>query len=289
MAIRQLTITKSITNRDSLSLEKYLSEIGKIEMISSDEEVVLARRIRLGDEKALETLTRANLRFVVSVAKQYQFQGLQLSDLVSEGNIGLIKAAQRFDETRGFKFISFAVWWIRQAIVQAISDQARLVRLPSNKIGLNKKIQNISTLLEQSLERLPSAEEIAEVLSIDVAEIRMISSFERIHQSLDVPLNEEMGGSRLDCLEIESVERTDSKVMYTQSLNQEMLRCLDSLPLRERNVLCFLYGVGGTNPLTLEQIGARLHLTRERVRQIKSKAIKLLRSPQRSKLLKGFL
>jgi RNA polymerase primary sigma factor len=289
MGMRQIRITKSITNRDSQSFEKYLQEIGRIELVTPDEEAELARRIRGGDNEAIHTLTKANLRFVVSVAKQYQFQGLALPDLINEGNLGLIKAAQRFDETKGFKFISYAVWWIRQTMIQAISEQASVVRVPCNKLGLNNRIQKASNLLEQQLERTPSAEELAEVLEVNVTEVRFVSEFNLRHKSLDAPMTDGNEGTFIDMLEDSNPNQTDSGLVHTDSLQLEITRCLQTLPERQREVLCLFFGLGGRPPLSLHEIGVKYDLTKERVRQLKDKAIMQLRLPNRSKLLKSFL
>jgi len=289
MSMRQLKITKSITNRESQSLEKYLQEIGKVELIGPEEEVKLAVRIRQGDQKALEKLTKANLRFVVSVSKQYQNQGLSLPDLINEGNLGLIKAAQRFDETRGFKFISYAVWWIRQSILQALAEQSRIVRLPLNKVGLTNRIQKAYSLLEQEYEREPSVEELAEVLNIDIEEVSSSIGITARHISVDTPLSEGEDSTLIDVLENPNAERAEKKIEYDESLKQEIERSLKSLTERQKEVICFFFGIGTDHPMSLEDIGQRFNLTRERVRQIKDKAITKLRTNTRSESLKTYL
>jgi len=287
--MRQLKITKSITNRESQSLEKYLQEIGKVELISPEEEVRLATLIKQGDQKALDRLTKANLRFVVSVAKQYQNQGLSLPDLINEGNLGLIKAAQRFDETRGFKFISYAVWWIRQSILQALAEQARIVRLPLNKVGLTNRIQKAYSQLEQEFEREPSAEELAEVLDMDIEEVTSSLGINARHVSMDTPLSEGEEGTLLDVLENTNAEKTDALLDHTQSLKTEIDRSLATLTERQKEVICFFFGIGVDHPLSLEDIGDRFNLTRERVRQLKEKAIKRLKNTSRSNRLQVYL
>ena len=289
MSMRQLKITKSITNRESQSLEKYLQEIGKVELISPEEEVKLAIRIKQGDQKALEKLTKANLRFVVSVAKQYQNQGLTLPDLINEGNLGLIKAAQRFDETRGFKFISYAVWWIRQSILQALAEQSRIVRLPLNKVGLTNRIQKAYSLLEQEFEREPSAEELAEMLELDIEEVTSTLGIGGRHVSVDTPLSEGEDGTLLDILENPNSERAELNIEHKESLKQEIDRSMQSLTERQKEVICFFFGIGIDHPMSLEDIGQRFHLTRERVRQIKDKAITKLRTNLRSNSLRTYL
>src|SRR6201992_239795 len=242
MSMRQLKITKSITNRESQSLEKYLQEIGKVELISPEEEVKLAIRIKQGDQKALDKLTKANLRFVVSVAKQYQTQGLSLPDLINEGNLGLIKAAQRFDETRGFKFISYAVWWIRQSILQALAEQSRIVRLPLNKVGLTNRIQKAYSQLEQEFEREPSAEELAEVLELDIEEVSSSLGIAARHVSMDTPLSEGEDNTRIDVLENHNAELANSNIEHKESLKQEIDRSMQSLTERQKAVICFFFG-----------------------------------------------
>jgi RNA polymerase primary sigma factor len=286
--MRQLKISKQITNRESESLDKYLQEIGRVELITADEEVELARRIREGDPLALERLTKANLRFVVSVAKQYQNQGLSLGDLINEGNLGLIKAAQRFDETRGFKFISYAVWWIRQSILQALAEQSRIVRLPLNRVSSLNKIAKTFADLEQRYEREPSAEELAEVLELTAAEITDTLKVSGKHISVDAPFAQGEEGTLLDTLEAEGVDKPDSNLI-TDSLRKEIQRAIATLSQREADIVVLYYGLNGNNAMTLEEIGDRFSLTRERVRQIKEKAIRRLRHTTRSKALKPYL
>ncbi len=287
--MRQLKITKSITNRESQSLEKYLQEIGKVDLLTPEEEVDLAKRIKQGDQTALEKLTKANLRFVVSVAKQYQNQGLSLSDLINEGNLGLIKAAQRFDETRGFKFISYAVWWIRQSILQALAEQSRIVRLPLNKVGSLNKINKAFSELEQQYEREPSAEELAEMLEISTEEVETTLGVAARHVSMDAPFVEGEDNSLLDVLENKHTPGTDSGLEYRESLRREIERSLSTLTERQNDVIKLYFGIGVEHPMSLEDIGDKFGLTRERVRQIKDKAINKLRATSRSKLLKNYL
>ncbi|PHN07946.1 sigma-70 family RNA polymerase sigma factor [Flavilitoribacter nigricans] len=287
--MRQLKITKSITNRESQSLEKYLQEIGKVDLLTPEEEVDLAKRIKQGDQIALEKLTKANLRFVVSVAKQYQNQGLSLSDLINEGNLGLIKAAQRFDETRGFKFISYAVWWIRQSILQALAEQSRIVRLPLNKVGSLNKINKAFSELEQEYEREPSPEELADTLEIPTEEVETTLGVAARHVSMDAPFVEGEDNSLLDVLENSSTPDTDQALEYNESLRKEIERSLSTLTDRQCDVIKLYFGIGVEHPMSLEDIGERFGLTRERVRQIKDKAINKLRSANRSKLLKHYL
>ncbi len=289
MSMRQLKITKSITNRESQSLEKYLQEIGKVVLISPEEEVQLAIRIKQGDQKALDRLVAANLRFVVSVAKQYQNQGLTLSDLINEGNLGLIRAAQRFDETRGFKFISYAVWWIRQSILQALAEQSRIVRLPLNKVGLTNKITRAFNQLEQEYEREPTPEELADMLQMESEDVAASLSISSRHVSMDAPVAEGEEGSLIDLMENPNAELANVNLDYHESLKTEIARSLSSLTERQKEVLCYFFGIGVDNPLSLEDIGHRFHLTRERVRQIKDKALAKLQSASRSKLLKVYL
>lgn len=286
--MRQLKITKSITNRETASLDKYLQDIGKEELITADQEVELARRIRSGDQQALDKLCRANLRFVVSVAKQYQNQGLSLPDLIYEGNLGLIKAAQRFDETRGFKFISYAVRWIRQSILQALAEQSRIVRLPLNQVGSLNKIKKETSRMEQKFERLPSAEEIAEALEIPGYKIDAALKISTRYISMDAPLAEDEDTKFIDMFVDEDAPYTDSGLMR-ESLAMEIQRSLSTLSEKERDVINLYYGIGIPNGLTLEEIGAKFDLTRERVRQIKEKAIRRLKHNSRSKLLKSYL
>ena len=287
--MRQLKITKSITNRESQSLEKYLQEIGKVELITPEEEVKLARLIKQGDQKALDRLTKANLRFVVSVAKQYQNQGLSLPDLINEGNLGLIKAAQRFDETRGFKFISYAVWWIRQSILQALAEQSRIVRLPLNKVGLTNRIQKAYSQLEQEYEREPSAEELATLLEMDIEEVSATLGISARHVSVDTPLAEGEDNTLLDVLENPNATKADMELDHTESLKVEIERSLKTLTERQKEVICYFFGIGVDHPMSLEDIGEKFSLTRERVRQIKDKAITKLRTVNRCKLLRTYL
>ncbi|HOH99046.1 MAG TPA: RNA polymerase sigma factor RpoD/SigA [Bacteroidales bacterium] len=286
--MRQLKISKSITNRETASLDKYLQEIGKEELISAEEEVELARRIRQGDQIALEKLTKANLRFVVSVAKQYQNQGLSLPDLINEGNLGLIKAARRFDETRGFKFISYAVWWIRQSILQALAEQSRIVRLPLNQVGSLNKIKKESSRLEQRFERPPSPDEIAEAMEVPGHKIDAALKISTRYISMDAPLAEDEETKFIDVYMTDDSPTTDSGLMK-ESLAKEIQRSLATLSEKERDIINLYYGIGMNHGLTLEEIGAKFNLTRERVRQIKEKAIRRLKHNSRSKLLKGYL
>ncbi|MEP6749007.1 MAG: RNA polymerase sigma factor RpoD/SigA [Bacteroidota bacterium] len=287
--MRQLKITKSITNRESQSLEKYLQEIGKVELISPEEEVRLAGLIKQGDQGALDRLTKANLRFVVSVAKQYQNQGLSLPDLINEGNLGLIKAAQRFDETRGFKFISYAVWWIRQSILQSLAEQARIVRLPLNKVGLTNRIQKAFSQLEQEFEREPSADEIAELLKLDIDEVTSTLSINARHVSMDTPLSEGEDGTLIDLMENPNAVRTERNIEHDESLKVEIERSLKALTERQKEVICYFFGIGIDHPMSLEDIGDHFSLTRERVRQIKDKAITKLKATNRSRILRSYL
>lgn len=288
--MRQLKITKQVTNRETASLDKYLQEIGRVDLVTADEEVELAKRIQAGDKAALERLTKANLRFVVSVAKQYQNQGLSLPDLINEGNVGLIKAAKRFDEKRGFKFISYAVWWIRQSILQALAEQARIVRLPLNKIGTINKINRAFSELEQRLERPPSAEELAEFLDVSVNDVRQSVQNTGRHVSMDAPLvdGDESSSSMYDVLLNDSLPAPERNLMI-DSLRKEIERSLSTLTLREGDVVRLYFGLNEIQPLTLEEIGERFDLTRERVRQIKEKAIRRLKHTSRSRMLKTYL
>lgn len=286
--MRQLKITKQVTNRETASLDKYLQEIGKVDLITADEEVELAQRIKAGDQVALEKLTKANLRFVVSVAKQYQNQGLTLPDLINEGNLGLIKAAQRFDETRGFKFISYAVWWIRQSILQALAEQSRIVRLPLNKIGSINKINKMYALLEQSNERPPTAEEIAKELDMTVNDVRESMKNSGRHLSMDAPLVEGEDSNLYDVLRSGESPNPDRSLIQ-ESLRTEIERSLETLTPREADVVRLYFGLGDQHPMTLEEIGETFDLTRERVRQIKEKAIRRLKHTSRSKILKTYL
>jgi len=286
--MRQLKITKQVTNRETASLDKYLQEIGKVDLISADEEVILAQKIKNGDEIALEKLTKANLRFVVSVAKQYQNQGLSLPDLINEGNLGLIKAAKRFDETRGFKFISYAVWWIRQSILQALAEQSRIVRLPLNKIGSINKINKTYASLEQKYEREPSADEIANVLEISANDVRESQRNSGRHISMDAPLVDGEDSNLYDVIMSgESPNPDDS--LINDSLRTEIERSLTTLTEREADVIRLYFGLGSKHAMTLEEIGEKFDLTRERVRQIKEKGIRRLKHTSRSKILKTYL
>jgi len=285
--MRQLKITQSITNRESQSLDKYLHEIGKVDLITAEEEVILAQKIREGDQAALERLTKTNLRFVVSVAKQYQNQGLTLGDLINEGNLGLIKAAKRFDETKGFKFISYAVWWIRQSILQAIAEQSRIVRLPLNQVGSLSKISKAFSKLEQEFEREPSPEELADILETTVDKISDTLSNSGRHVSMDAPFVQGEENTLLDVLENRE-PNTDSNLI-NESLSEEIKRSLSTLTEREREIVVLFFGLGTSSPLSLEEIGEKFNLTRERVRQIKDKALQRLRHTSRSKILKSYL
>ncbi len=282
-------ITKQYTNRESQSLDKYLQEIGKVDLLTPDEEIDLAKRIKKGEQRALEKLTKANLRFVVSVAKQYQNQGLSLGDLINEGNLGLIKAAKRFDETRGFKFISYAVWWIRQSILQALAEQSRIVCLPLNKVGSLNKINKAFSELEQAYEREPSPEELADILEISTDEVETTLGVAARHVSMDAPFVEGEDNSLLDVLENTTMPGTDSHLEYADSLRREIERSLGTLTDRQADVIKLYFGIGVEHPLSLEDIGDKFGLTRERVRQIKDKAINKLRATSRSKLLKTYL
>ncbi len=286
--MRQLKITKQVTNRETASLDKYLQEIGKVDLITADQEVELAQRIKVGDQLALEKLTKANLRFVVSVAKQYQNQGLTLPDLINEGNLGLIKAAKRFDETRGFKFISYAVWWIRQSILQALAEQSRIVRLPLNKIGSINKINKMYAFLEQENERPPSAEEIAKKLDMTISDVKESMKNSGRHVSMDAPLIQGEDSNLYDVLNTGDSPNPDRVLMH-DSLKIEIIRALDTLTPREADVVQLYFGLGEQHPMTLEEIGETFDLTRERVRQIKEKAIRRLKHTSRSKILKTYL
>ncbi len=286
--MRQLKITKQVTNRETASLDKYLQEIGKVDLITADEEVELAQRIRTGDERALEKLVQSNLRFVVSVAKQYQNQGLTLPDLINEGNLGLIKAAKRFDETRGFKFISYAVWWIRQSILQALAEQSRIVRLPLNKIGSINKINKMFAKLEQANERPPSPEELAEALDMSINDVKISLKNAGRHISMDAPLVEGEESNLYDVLRSGESPSPDKGLML-ESLRTEIERALNTLTPREADVVKLYFGLNGNHMMTLEEIGETFDLTRERVRQIKEKAIRRLKHTSRSKILKSYL
>lgn len=286
--MRQLKITKQVTNRDTPSLDKYLQEIGRVDLISPEDEVVLARRIRIGDNEALRKLVKANLRFVVSVAKQYQNQGISLPDLINEGNLGLMKAAQRFDETRGFKFISYAVWWIRQAILQALAEQARIVRLPVNKIGSINRINRAFSRLEQEFEREPSSQEIADLLEMIPEDVKESLKTNGRTVSMDAPLSSEEDNTMYDVLQSNDTPSPD-KNLINESLAYEIERALSTLSQREAKVLKLYFGLGMKHPYTLEEIGEELSLTRERVRQIKEKALKRIQFTTRCKILKSYL
>lgn len=288
--MRQLKISKQVTNRETASLDKYLQEIGRVDLITAEEEVELARRIRQGDQLALEKLTKANLRFVVSVSKQYQNQGLSLPDLINEGNLGLIKAAQRFDETRGFKFISYAVWWIRQSILQALAEQSRIVRLPLNKIGSINKINKTFSILEQEFEREPSPDEIAKVLELSPEDVKESMKNTGRHVSMDAPLStsDDNASNMYDVLQADDSPSPESGLI-NESLRREIERALSTLTTREADVVRLYFGLNGEHAMTLEEIGERFDLTRERVRQIKEKAIRRLKHTSRSKILKTYL
>jgi len=286
--MRQLKITKQVTNRETASLDKYLQEIGRVELITAEEEVELAQKIKAGDERALDKLTKANLRFVVSVSKQYQNQGLTLPDLINEGNLGLIKAAKRFDETRGFKFISYAVWWIRQSILQALAEQSRIVRLPLNKIGSINKINKAYAILEQKFERPPTAEEISELVELSITEVKQSLKNTGRHISMDAPLIEGEDSSLYDVMGSEDSPNPDADLML-ESLREEIRRALDTLTPREADVVSSYFGLNGGYAMTLEEIGEKFDLTRERVRQIKEKAVRRLKQTSRSKILKTYL
>jgi RNA polymerase primary sigma factor len=286
--MRQLKITRAITNRESASLDKYLHEIGRESMIDAEEEVRLAKLIRQGDQQALDKLTRANLRFVVSVAKQYQNQGLSLADLINEGNLGLIKAAKRFDETRGFKFISYAVWWIRQSILQALAEQSRIVRLPLNQVGSLSKIMKAFARLEQEYEREPSAEELAELLEMPIEKLSEAMKVSGKHVSMDAPLSQGEDSSLIDILENKDTPNTDVALIH-ESLQHEIERVLNTLAEREREIIKLFFGIGVPHGLSLDEIAAKFDLTRERVRQLKEKAIRKMRHKSKSRLLLSYL
>lgn len=287
--MRQLKITKQVTNRETASLDKYLQEIGRVDLITAQEEVELAQRIKAGDNAALERLVKANLRFVVSVSKQYQNQGLTLPDLINEGNLGLIKAAQRFDETRGFKFISYAVWWIRQSILQALAEQSRIVRLPLNKIGSINKINKAFSNLEQTYGRPPTVQEIADELEITINEVKQSMENSGRHLSMDAPLNDDEGSNSMYEVMVSDSNPKPDKELMTESLRKEIERSLTTLTIREADVIRLYFGLSGSHPMTLEEIGEKFDLTRERVRQIKEKAIRRLKHTSRSKMLKAYL
>ncbi len=288
MSMRQLRISKSITSRESPSLEKYLQEISRVEMISAEEEAQLARLIRKGDQQALNRLTTANLRFVVSVAKQYQHQGMSLPDLINEGNMGLIRAAKRFDETKGFRFISYAVWWIRQCILQALADQSRIVRVPLNKVGVRNKVARAAQEFEQQFEREPSVEELSEILSMDLEEVATTINLSNRHVSLDSPLSDDGETTMVDILENNEAVPTDQQT-DSESMTYEIELVLKSLPEKQQKVLRCLYGIGMDTPMGMEDIGSQFNLTRERVRQIRDKALTTLRQHTTSMRLRSFL
>ncbi len=287
--MRQLKISQNITNRESQSLEKYFNDVNKVDLLTVDEEVDLAKRIREGDQQALEKLVKANLRFVVSVAKQYQNRSLSLNDLINEGNLGLIKAAQKFDHTRGFKFISYAVWWIRQSIMQALAEQSRLIRLPLNRVGSINKINQAASMLEQELERVPTEQELADYLGLDVSEIKSALDSVTRQVSVDAPFGDDDSGSLLDVLEDKNVRGTDMDLTYSASLRVEVERSLSRLSERERQVIKMFFGIGCKEALSLEQIGEILDLSTERVRQIKEKALSRLRMSSKNSLLAEYL
>ena len=287
--MRQIKITNSITNRESQSLDKYLQEIAKVDMISPEEEVRLAILIQKGDKAALDRLTKANLRFVVSVAKQYQGQGLSLSDLINEGNMGLIKAAQKFDSSRGFKFISFAVWWIRQNILQALAENSRMIRLPLNKVSLSGKIQKTHSLLEQRLERAPSTEELAEELGMPIEDVNHSLGYKNGHVSLDMSLSQDEDSSLLDTIENVNAERAEGNLYHQDSLKVEIGRSMNILTDKQKMTICYFFGIGMDHPLSLEDIAQRFELTPERVRQIKDKALTKLRTTLNHDSLRSFL
>ena len=287
--MRQLKISKSITNRDSASLERYLQEIGRVDLLTADEEVVLAKKIKQGDLAALEKLTKANLRFVVSVAKQYQNQGLTLADLINEGNVGLIKATERFDETRGFKFISYAVWWIRQTILQALAENSRIIRLPLNKVGSLQKINKAFADLEQKFEREPTPDELASVLELEIDDVRSNLGLAGRHVSVDAPFANGEENTLLDVIANANSDEPDKEVGYNQSLHLEVERTLGTLPKKQEDVIRLFFGISVEQPLSLEDIGYKYDLTRERVRQIKDTAIDRLKTTGKCKLLKSYL
>lgn len=286
--MRQLKITKQITNRETQSLDKYLQEIGKVDLITAEMEVDLAKRIRAGDQIALEKMTKANLRFVVSVAKQYQNNGLSLGDLINEGNVGLIKAAMRFDETRGFKFISYAVWWIRQSILQALAEQSRVVRLPLNRVGSLNKLHRAFSELEQKFQREPSVEELADLMDVTIEDVESSMRVSGRHLSIDAPFVQGEENNLLDVLQSDNPITPDSKLL-NDSLKKEVDRALSTLTVRESEVITCYFGLNGISPMTLEEIGDRFQLTRERVRQIKEKATRRLRNVAQSRSLRAYL
>ena len=289
MSLKQLKITKSITNRESQSLEKYLLEIGKLDLMLPDDEAALMLKIKSGDQKALDKLIKSNLRFVVSVAKQYQHQGLSLSDLINEGNVGLIKAASRFDETRGFKFISYAVWWIRQSIMLALAEHSRVVRIPVNKVELTKKLSKAFQQLEQEFEREPTPEELSEYLEIEKEDVRAALNLTVRHISVDNPYNSDDDFTLVDTMENPNADRADKHLVYSESMQKDIAGLLKILTDRQKHVICNFYGIGVDHPLSLEDIGNQIQLTRERVRQIKDKALSKLKAEQKSKFLRVYL
>jgi len=286
--MRQLKITQQITARDNDSLERYLQEIGKMDLITPEIEVELARKIKLGDHDALEKMTKANLRFVVSVAKQYQHQGLSLSDLINEGNIGLIKAAQRFDESKGFKFISYAVWWIRQSILQALVEQSRMVRLPLNKVGSLSKLNKIMIQFEQEHEREPSHDELADIMNVNVKDIAEMMKGQGKHLSMDAPIKENEEGTMIEFYEDNSAKPVDNEVM-NESLKNDIKRVLSTMNKRDADIVACFFGVNGEQPMNLDEIGSRFGLTRERVRQIKEKAVRRMRKLKSARTLRSYL
>ena len=289
MGMRELKISASITSRESISINKYLQEISKLPLVSPEEEVRLTQLIKAGDKAALEKLVNANLRFVVSVAKQYNGYGLSLSDLINEGNIGLIQAAQKFDHTRGFKFISFAVWWIRQSIGHAINEQARMIRVPTNKLSQRKSIERKQLELEQLLERIPSAEEVAEAMNMDTEDVRTALGWSGFHTSLDAPFHSDEENCLLDTIENDNASKADEKINYRESLHKELGRSLLTLDQRQREMLCYLFGIGVDYPLSMDDVGRKYNLTTERVRQIRDKAITKLQTGRNAKLLQVYL
>jgi RNA polymerase primary sigma factor len=289
MRMRQLKISQSITNRESASLEKYLQEISKIALLSSDEEVQVVQLIKKGDKLAVDRLVKANLRFVVSVAKQYQGQGMSLPDLINEGNMGLIRSVEKFDDTRGFKFISFAVWWIRQSIIHALAEHSRMIRIPLNKVTLRARIRKTTSVLEQQLDRIPSDDELATALDMSVEDIGAIMQMDDRHVSLDSPVTEDDDAQLIDMLANANAEQTDEALTHTESLNFELKRSLNILPERHQEMLCYYFGIGLDHPMSLDEIGKRFDITTERVRQIKDKALSKLRSSTNFDLLRGFI
>jgi RNA polymerase primary sigma factor len=289
MRMRQLKISQSITNRESASLEKYLQEISKISLLSADEEVQVVQLIKKGDKRAVDRLVKANLRFVVSVAKQYQGQGMSLPDLINEGNMGLIRSVEKFDDTRGFKFISFAVWWIRQSIIHALAEHSRMIRIPLNKVTLRARIRKTTSVLEQQLDRIPSDDELATALDMSVEDIGAIMHMEDRHVSLDSPITEDDDAQLIDMIANTNADQTDEALSHTESLKFELRRSLNILPERHQEMLCYYFGIGLDHPMSLDEIGKRFDITTERVRQIKDKALNKLRSSTNFDLLRGFI